>query len=76
MNEAADEKKKVTVIRDGKPREMHGNDLLVGDLVVIREGMHLPADGVVFKASEMTTDESAMTGETEPIKKNTLQFCS
>jgi magnesium-transporting ATPase (P-type) len=28
------------------------------------EGMEVPADGIVLSASELTTDESAMTGET------------
>ena len=38
--------------------------VLVGDVVELSEGMEIPADGVVLEASELTTDESAMTGET------------
>lgn len=37
--------------------------------------MEIPADGVVLEAAELTSDESAMTGETDPIKKNTLYNC-
>ena len=37
---------------------------MVGDLVDLVEGMEIPADGLVLEASELTTDESAMTGET------------
>jgi len=37
--------------------------------------MEIPADGIVLEASDLTTDESAMTGETDPVKKNTLETC-
>lgn len=37
--------------------------------------MEIPADGYVLEANELTTDESAMTGETDPVKKNTLTGC-
>lgn len=48
---------------------------MVGDVVKLQEGMEIPADGIVIKASELTTDESAMTGETDPIKKNVIDVC-
>ena len=38
-------------------------------------GMEVPADGFVIEANELVADESAMTGETKPIKKNTLEKC-
>lgn len=31
--------------------------------------MEIPADGYLFEGHEITTDESAMTGETDPMKK-------
>jgi len=34
--------------------------------------MNIPCDGMVIKANEVLTDESAMTGETDQIKKGTL----
>jgi len=37
--------------------------------------MEIPADCLVLEASELTSDESAMTGETNPIKKNILSVC-
>lgn len=48
---------------------------MVGDVVELVEGMEIPADGVVLEASDLTTDESAMTGETDPMKKNLLKDC-
>ena len=35
--------------------------------------MEIPSDCVVLQASEITADESAMTGETDPIKKDTIE---
>jgi len=37
---------------------------------MVREGMDIPTDGVLVKAAEVMTDESAMTGETMPIRKD------
>lgn len=39
------------------------------------EGMEIPADGYCLEASDLTMDESAMTGETDPIKKNNILKC-
>ncbi len=41
---------------------------MVGDVVQLIEGMEIPADGYVIEAHELTTDESAMTGETGNLK--------
>ena len=68
---AADKKKLYSVRRDGDNMEMHHSELLVGDVVIMREGMEIPVDGLLIEASQVLTDESAMTGETEPVKKDT-----
>lgn len=44
-------------------------------MVQVFEGMEIPADCIVLEAAEMTADESAMTGETDPVKKNLLSHC-
>ncbi len=72
LNNVADKQKEVTVIRGGKVINLHHSLVLVGDLVQIYEGMEIPADGYVIEAAEITIDESAMTGEADPIKKNVL----
>ena len=46
--------------------EVHQSELVVGDVVKIFEGMDIPADGYIIEANELTADESAMTGETNP----------
>ena len=75
LNEVADSRKKVSVKRNGELLEIHQDDVLVGDVVALSEGMEIPADGILIQANEITTDESAMTGETNPIKKNTIFGC-
>ena len=37
--------------------------------------MDIPCDGVVIECSEVYTDESAMTGETDPMRKDLLADC-
>ena len=71
----ADEKKRVSVWRSGLPLEVHQDFVLVGDVVTINEGMEVPADGILLESNDVTTDESAMTGETDPIHKNILSAC-
>jgi len=41
----------------------------------VDNGMEIPADGILVLSSDVTSDESAMTGETLPIKKNTFEAC-
>ena len=48
LNNVADSRKRATVIRGGKLLELHQDDLLVGDLVNLSEGMEVPADGLLI----------------------------
>ncbi len=75
MNGVADARKIVSILRNGQVVNLHQSKVLVGDIVILLEGMEIPADGYVLEASELTTDESAMTGETDPIKKTILKNC-
>ena len=52
----AEQSKRVTVMRDGNIKNMHQNDVLVGDVVEISEGMEIPADAIVLEANDLTTD--------------------
>jgi len=75
LNKSADESKKVLAIRDGKSVELKYAQILVGDVIKIFEGMGIPCDGYVIQSNELSSDESAMTGETDPIKKGNLHTC-
>lgn len=54
---------------------VHQDLVLVGDIVNINQGMEIPADGLLLEANEITTDESAMTGQAQHIKKNAVPMC-
>jgi magnesium-transporting ATPase (P-type) len=47
----------------------------VGDIVKIKAGMNVPIDGVIVHASGVQANESAMTGESDELKKESLENC-
>lgn len=59
----------VTVIRDGKETVIASSDLVPGDLMMIYEGVKIPADGIVVKCNDLCVDESSLTGEAEGVWK-------
>lgn len=59
----------VTVIRDGAEQQIASSDLVPGDLMMIYEGVKIPADGVVIKCSDLCVDESTLTGEAQGVWK-------
>jgi P-type Ca2+ transporter type 2C len=61
----------VKVIRNGHPASIPSRDIVVGDLVLLEAGDALPADGWVIASDDMFSDESAFTGETEPVSRGT-----
>jgi cation-transporting ATPase E len=60
---------RVRVIRDGAPREIAVDELVADDLVDLRAGDQLVADGVVRDSASLQADESLLTGESEPVDK-------
>src|SRR6266852_847183 len=60
---------RVRVIRDGAPREIAVDEVVAGDLVGLRAGDQLAADGVVRASAGLQADESLLTGESEPVDK-------
>lgn len=57
------------VIRDGTTKSVPTRELVPGDLLILEEGQTLPADGQVLEASNLTIDESSLTGESVPVEK-------
>lgn len=57
------------VIRDGAEQRVAGRDVVVGDLVLLREGDRVPADGLILEATMLAVDESILTGESLPVAK-------
>ncbi|MFZ2965248.1 MAG: HAD-IC family P-type ATPase, partial [Rhodoglobus sp.] len=57
------------VIRDGQRRRIAGRDVVRGDVVVLVEGDRVPADAVLVEGFGLSVDESALTGESVPVRK-------
>ena len=57
------------VIRDGAPTEVALADVVLDDLVALRTGDQVPADGDVRASFGLEVDESALTGESDPVAK-------
>jgi P-type Ca2+ transporter type 2C len=57
------------VIRGGAHRRVAGREVARGDLVVLAEGDRVPADAVLRRGINLSTDESALTGESVPVRK-------
>ena len=60
--------KTAMVLRDGAEVEVPVEDVVVGDLIVVRPGGRIPVDGVVTEGAS-SVDESALTGESLPVEK-------
>lgn len=61
--------KTATVVRDGIEKNVSIEEVLKGDIFVVRPGESIPVDGVVLEGSS-AIDESALTGESIPVDKN------
>jgi Ca2+-transporting ATPase len=57
------------VIRGGAHRRIAGRDVVRGDLVVLSEGDRVPADGLLRRGINLSSDESLLTGESVPVRK-------
>jgi len=58
-----------TVRRGGKRMQISALDLVVGDIVLLQSGDKVPADLRITQHRELQVDESALTGESVPVKK-------
>jgi P-type E1-E2 ATPase len=58
-----------TVVRDGTPRTVKVDDVVVGDLVRVQAGDQVVADGNVVHSSGLSIDESVLTGESRAVTR-------
>jgi Cu+-exporting ATPase len=58
-----------TVLRDGKEIKISVNEVLVGDIVLIKPGEKIPVDGIIIDGYS-AVDEKMITGESIPVEKN------
>jgi Ca2+-transporting ATPase len=57
------------VIRDGEQKRIAGREVVREDIIVLREGDRVPADAVVISCSNLSVDESLLTGESVSVRK-------
>jgi Ca2+-transporting ATPase len=57
------------VIRDGRQSRIPGREVVPDDLVLLAEGDRVPADAVLLSATNLSVDESLLTGESVPVRK-------
>ena len=60
---------KARVRRDGHARDVDARALVPGDIVILEAGDRVPADVRLAVANEIAVDESALTGESQPVRK-------
>ena len=58
-----------TAVRDGKSVEVPMEQLVEGDVVILKRGDQVPADAIVLTSDSLELDESLLTGENDPIAK-------
>ena len=59
----------IRVFRDGKEQRIATELLVPGDIVLLKEGDKVPADGILMEAHSLRIDESALTGESIAVEK-------
>ncbi len=57
------------VIRDGQQQRIAGREVVRDDIVLIAEGDRIPADAVLLSGTNLSVDESLLTGESVPVRK-------
>ena len=60
---------------NGQEKSMHKENIKVGDIIKIKNGMDIPVDGIVLQASGVLADESSLTGESDHLPKETMDKC-
>jgi len=60
----------VSVLRDGSEQEIPIEEVVPGDMLIIKTGDKIPADCRIVESINLKTDESVLTGESIPVEKH------
>ena len=66
---------KAKVIRENKISEINAEELVPGDLIILEAGSYVPADCRLIESHNLKIEESSLTGETEPVLKDSDMIC-
>lgn len=74
-NKSASSLKKIVevksfVLRDGNEIQIPSKNIVVGDIVILKEGDKVPADIILIESKNFKVDESMLTGESVPVNKD------
>ena len=61
-----------TVVRDGKQVVISDTQLVPGDIIILQEGMRIPADARLLDAQNLDIDEAILTGESQAVHKDCI----
>ena len=61
---------RATVVRNGQPLELPREQIVPGDVVQLRAGAMVPADGVLLEAHDLFVNQALLTGESFPVEKH------
>jgi len=75
LNEVQNEGTKYKIIRNGIPEDYISDDILVGDLIMVTYGDIMAADCLLVEGNGVKMDESALTGESDAMKKEPFNRC-
>jgi len=59
-----------TCVRDGKHVEVNMDQVVAGDVVVLKAGDVIPADSLILESQDLFVNEASLTGETFPVEKS------
>ena len=65
---------RATVIRDSQKKEIDAKSLVPGDVIILQTGDKVPADARLIEVFNLQTQEAALTGESQAVKKNISQL--
>jgi len=63
------------VIRNGMEQEVPAEEIVPGDIVFLKAGDRVPADIRLLKTLHLEAEESALTGESRPVRKEAQNIC-
>ena len=63
---------RVKILREGNWQQCFSEDIVLGDIIRVDNGDKIPADARIIKTEFMTTNESILTGESEPKEKRAV----
>ncbi|SMC56758.1 cation-translocating P-type ATPase [Pedobacter nyackensis] len=61
------------VMREGQTIQIKSKELVVGDILIIEEGVFIAADGLIVRSNDFSVNESLLTGESLPVYKDANQ---